>query len=103
MPTGKMPDFDVVKLDFENISRDFESSEERVLMSLPAPMKPRPPAMETAAARDALAIRRIGAQLMSGLVVHGYAAVREDAIVIEDVLDRLRRDSIDYLSCGYRI
>jgi len=40
---------------------------------------------------------------MSGLVVHGYAAVREDAIVIEDVLDRLRRDSIDYLSCGYRI
>jgi hypothetical protein len=43
-------------------------------------MKPRPPAMEVAAASVALAIRRIGAQLMSGALVHGYVAVRDEAM-----------------------
>lgn len=39
--------------------------------SVPTPRKPRPWERETAKAREACAIRRIGAHVMSGIVVHG--------------------------------
>jgi hypothetical protein len=64
-------------------------------MSLPAPMKPRPPAMDTAAASFALAIKRIGAQLMSGDVVHGYVVVRD-----ESVSALLSCDGVDMFDSG---
>jgi len=49
----------------------FSRMVERVLTSVPAPMKPMPSERETARVRSSCAMRRMGAQVMRGLAVHG--------------------------------
>ena len=70
-PMGRMPG--VVDWIGESVSRLWacRSWLERSLSSLPAPTKPRPPAWDTATARGAREIRRMGAQAMKGELVHG--------------------------------
>ncbi len=65
-----------VLLDLRSSSRAAARSTDVEAGVAPGPMKPSPPALETARARSGPAITRIGAPMMKGRVIHGNASLK---------------------------
>jgi hypothetical protein len=69
-PTGKMPDGVFgMKVDWREVAASLRR-DEKVERSVPAPRNPSPPALDTAAARADVEIKRMGAEATRGVEVH---------------------------------